>query len=315
MSNPSEIATARQGRIRGILPALLTPMHADGSLNLTEQARLVDWLFEQGVHGLYVGGTTGEGILLTLDERKLILESVIEHTRGRGSILVHVGAVGTAEAIELAKHAEKSGADAIAAVPPFAFGRNLAGIQAHYRAIARSCELPLYLYNIPSLTAVHLKADDVRALMDIPSVRGLKFSDNDLFEEFRILSIEPKLDVFHGCDETLLYALMEGAIGGVGLTYNFIPKQILGIYNAFHSGDWKRANELQLKVSAMIDELVRHCNGNIVGLGKGIMASLGFDCGQAREPNPPLPAGAVERLTRIVTDLRGEGASELRRDP
>lgn len=279
-------------------------MHSDGSLNLPEQGRLVDWLFEQGVHGLYIGGTTGEGLLLTIPERQAIVESAIDFARGRGPILVHVGAVGTAEAIELARHAEKAGADGIAAVPPFAFGRNLAGIQAHYRAIARSCELPLYLYNIPSLTAVNLRADDVRTLMDIPTVQGLKFSDNDLFEEHRILSIEPKLDVFHGCDETLLYALMEGAVGGVGLTYNFIPKQILGIYNAFQSGDWKRANKLQLKVSAMIDELIRHCNGNIVGLAKGIMASLGFDCGQAREPNPPLAAGAVERLTRIVTDLR-----------
>lgn len=304
MSTDSQTQNQAKGRIRGILPALISPMHSDGSLNLPEQGRLVDWLFEQGVHGLYIGGTTGEGLLLTIPERQAIVESAIDFARGRGPILVHVGAVGTAEAIELARHAEKAGADGIAAVPPFAFGRNLAGIQAHYRAIARSCELPLYLYNIPSLTAVNLRADDVRTLMDIPTVQGLKFSDNDLFEEHRILSIEPKLDVFHGCDETLLYALMEGAVGGVGLTYNFIPKQILGIYNAFQSGDWKRANKLQLKVSAMIDELIRHCNGNIVGLAKGIMASLGFDCGQAREPNPPLAAGAVERLTRIVTDLR-----------
>lgn len=293
-------------RIRGILPAVLTPMHADGRVHLAELGRLVDWLFDQGVHGLYVGGTTGEGILLSVEERQSILETVIEQTRKRGPLLVHVGAVGTAEAIQLAQHAEKAGADAVAAIPPFAFGRNLAGVQAHYRAIARSCSLPLYLYNIPSLTAMNLRADDVRTLLDLPTVRGMKYSDADLFEEIRIIGLEPKLDVFHGCDETLLYALIAGAVGGVGLTYNFIPRQILAIYDAYQSGDWQRASRLQKLVSSMVDEFIRCSGGNMVGLGKGVMRLLGFECGEAREPNPPVPRDAVEHMTRIVSALRQE---------
>lgn len=294
-------------RIRGILPAILTPMHSHGDLHLEELGRLARWLFDQGVHGLYVGGTTGEGILLSIDERESIVETVIRETRGRGPIIVHVGAVGTAEAIQLARHAEKSGASAIAAVPPFAFGRNLAGIQSHYRAIARSCNLPLYLYNIPSLTALNLRADDVSTLLDLPTVRGLKFSDSDLFEEMRIIALDPKLDVLHGCDETLLYALEAGAVGGIGLTYNFIPKQILGIYEAFQQGDWKRANAIQLRVTAMVDQFIRCSGGNMVGLAKGVMRSLGFECGAAREPNPPVDESAVAHLTEIVTELRKEG--------
>jgi N-acetylneuraminate lyase len=283
-------------RIQGILPALLTPMHDSGKINFAELDRLTDWLLTQGVHGLYVGGTSGEGLLLEPREREEVVEHVVQISRGRGKVMVHVGAIGTAEAVQLAQHAERSGADAIAAVPPFAFGRNLAGISAHYGAIARSCGLPLYLYNIPSLTAVNLRADDIARLAELPNVRGLKFSDYDLFEEFKIISLEKKLDVFHGCDETLLYALMMGAVGGVGLLYNLLPKTILAIYDAFQAGKLREANDHQLRLSAFINFFLRHSEGNAVGLAKGVMAGLGFACGQARSPNPPISKESVDRV-------------------
>jgi N-acetylneuraminate lyase len=278
-------------RLRGIYPALLTPMKSGGQIDFAELEKLVDWLFGQGVHGLYVGGTSGEGLLLEPSEREEIVALVVRLSRGRGKVMVHVGAIGTAEAVQLAQHAERHGADAIAAVPPFAFGRNLAGISAHYSAIAHSCELPLYLYNIPSLTAVNLRADDIARLAKLPNVCGLKFSDYDLFEEFRIISLENKLDVFHGCDETLLYALMMGAVGGVGLLYNIMPKTILAIYDAFLAGDWKKANDHQLKLSAFTNVFLRHAEGSAVGLAKGV---------QARSPNPPVSRESIERTIELA---------------
>jgi N-acetylneuraminate lyase len=287
-------------RLHGIYPALLTPMHRSGSINFDELGRLVDWLLEQGVHGLYVGGTSGEGLLLEPREREEVVEHVIGQVRGRGKVMVHVGAIGTAEAVQLAQHAERHGADAIAAVPPFAFGRNLAGISAHYSAIAHSCELPLYLYNIPSLTAVHLRADDIARLAELPHVCGLKFSDYDLFEEFRIISLKSKLDLFHGCDETLLYSLMMGAVGGVGLLYNIMPRTVLAIYDSFVAGDWKKANDHQLQLAAFINEFLRLAEGNAVGLAKGVMSGLGFACGCARSPNPPVPTAAIEQAIELA---------------
>lgn len=286
--------------IQGILPALLTPMDESGQVNFSELDRLVRWLLDQGVHGLYVGGTSGEGLLLEPSEREAVVERVIAANERRAIIMVHVGAIGTAEAVSLAKHAEKSGADAIAAVPPFAFGRNMAGIHAHYQAISASCDLPLYLYNIPSLTAVNLRADDIAQLARLPTVKGLKFSDYDLFEEIRIISLEAKLDLLHGCDETLLYALMAGAVGGVGLLYNFLPKAFLSMFEAFRAGDWQKANEQQLAISRFTSEFLRHSGGNAVGLAKAVMGGLGFTCGPARPPNPAVSAEAVSHVTKLA---------------
>jgi N-acetylneuraminate lyase len=283
-------------RIEGILPALITPMDAKGKLRPDVLKSMVDWLFDQGVHGLYTCGTSGEGLLLSTEERQEILDEVVKATAGRGKIIAHIGAVGTEEAVRLAKHAADAGAHAVAAVPPFTFGRSDEGMRSHYQAIVEATGLPLYLYNIPSLTAVHVTADMVRPLLDLPNIRGMKFSDYNLFAEFQIISLGKDFHVFHGCDETLLYALMMGAIGGIGLTYNFMPKLFVDIFNAHKAGDWKKANELQLKASQIINVFLKHSHMNAVGLAKSLMGLLGFDCGQARPPNPPVSASRIAAL-------------------
>ena len=290
-------------RITGILPALLTSMDSEGKINFDELGRLITWLYDQGVDGLYVGGTSGEGLLLTTEERQAVVDKAVEKSRGRGKVMVHVGALGTAEAIKLAQYSEKAGADAIASVPPFAYGKSFAGIQSHYYAISKSCKLPLYLYNIPSLTSVNLKAEDIARLLDLPTVKGLKFSDDALFEEFRIISLTPKLDVFHGCDETLLYSLMVGAIGGVGLLYNLLPKKFVALFKAFKAGKLAEANEIQLVISKFTNEFLANAEGNPVGLTKAAMEGLGFHCGPARSPNPPISSESIAKATKIAAAL------------
>lgn len=281
------------GAIEGILPALLTPMDDQGRINPEPLQGMVDWLFGQGVHGLYVCGTSGEGLLMTPDERERVLELALAAAAGRGKIVAHIGAVGTEEAVRLARHAAKAGAHAVSAVPPFTFGRSTEGMRNHYRAIGEATNLPLYLYNIPSLTAVHVTAEMVRPLLDLPRVRGMKFSDYNLFAEYQLIALGKGFDVLHGCDETLLYALMMGAVGGVGLTYNFMPRVFVKLFDLFKAGDWHAANQLQLKASRMIDVLLKHGQNNMVGLSKALMGILGFACGEARPPNPPIPAARV----------------------
>ncbi len=283
-------------RIEGILPALITPMDAKGKHRPDVLKAMIDWLFDQGVHGLYTCGTSGEGLLLTTEERQAILEEVVKFTEGRGKIIAHIGAVGTDEAVRLARHAAEVGADAVSAVPPFTFGRSDEGMRSHYQAIVEATGLPLYLYNIPSLTAVHVTADMVRPLLDLPNIRGMKFSDYNLFAEFQIISLGQGFDVLHGCDETLLYALMMGAVGGIGLTYNFMPKLFVELFELHKQKDWNKANELQLKASQIINVFLKHSHMNAVGLAKALMGLLGFECGQARPPNPPVPASRVAAL-------------------
>ena len=217
--------------------------------------------------------------------------------------MVHVGAISTAESIKLAQYAERAGADAIASIPPFAYGRSPAGIHAHYEALSKSCQLPLYLYNIPSLTSVNLRAEDIARLLDLQTVKGLKFSDDALFEEFRIISLKPKLDVFHGCDETLLYSFMIGTVGGIGLIYNLMPKKFVELFAAFQSGKLAEANQIQLAISTFTNEFLTRSGGNPVGLAKGVMEGLGFECGQARLPNPPVSKETIAALIKLASPL------------
>lgn len=292
-------------RARGILPALLTPMDGEGRVRVDGFPPMIDWLFSQGVAGLYICGTNGEGMLLSEEERRQVTEAVVDAVPPRAKVIVHVGSVATDESVRLARHAEGCGAHAVAAVPPFAFGRNPEGMATHYRAIADACSLPLYLYNIPSMTGVSVTAEMVRPLLDeLPSIVGLKFSDDSLFSEFRLVEIREDFDVLHGSDETLLYALMMGAVGGIGLIYNFMPKLAVTIYDRFSEGDLAGANELQLRLSRFTAIFLKHAKHNSVALAKAYMGSIGFDVGRARPPNPPL-GGHV--LNEFLAELKSVG--------
>jgi N-acetylneuraminate lyase len=267
-------------------------MYDDGAINHDALKKLTDSLFSDGVHGVYVGGSTGEGILLSLEERKAVLQSVIEAAGGRGCIMVHIGAVATDDAIRLAQHAEAAGADAISAVPPFAFGKTREGILAHYRALASSCGLPLYLYNIPSLTSVDVTQDLIEELVELPTVRGMKFSSYNLFAEYRILRNVRNFAVFHGCDEILM-----GAVGGIGLTYNFLPLLYVRIFEEHQAGNLAKANQLQLLASRFVDIYLNHSRGNEVGIGKALLSSYRpVAGGAARLPNLPVSPEATARL-------------------
>lgn len=291
-------------RIEGILPALLTPMDGNGKVNPAVLKEMVDWLFERKVHGLYVCGTSGEGLLLSADEREQVLELAIEATAGRGKVIAHVGAISTLESVRLAKHAAKAGADAVSSIPPFTYGRNAEGMRAHYQAIDDATSLPLYLYNIPSLTSVNVTAAMVKPLLELKNIRGIKFSDPNLFAEFELVSIGEGFDVLHGYDETLLYSLMVGTVGGIGLTYNFMPALFVELFRLFKSGDWQRANELQRKASGIIGCFLKHAGRSPVGYAKGLMGILGMNCGPARAPNPSVSA---KDLATMKADLEAVG--------
>lgn len=290
--------------IEGILPALITPMNGAGEINPAVLQKLVNHLFDQGVAGLYLCGTSGEGLLLSVAERQRVVELVIEAAAGRGKLIVHVGAIATEDSVALARHAEKAGADGVSSVPPFAYGRDVAGMELHYRAIAKACSLPLYLYNIPSVTSIHVTAEMVRPLLDLPNIKGLKFSDSNLFAEFRLIELGKEFDVFHGCDETLIAALMFGAVGGIGLTYNFMPRLYVELFRRFKAGDMAGANQLQLRASRWIEVFLSHARANQVGLAKAYMGELGFDCGAARAPNPPVGASALKAFVRELEERK-----------
>ena len=284
----------------GVYPALITPFDKSGAVNGTVTKEIVDWHLESGVDGFYICGGTGEGLLLSPPERKLMLEATVRAASGRGKVISHVAALDTATTIDLAKHAEANGAAGVSVLPPIYYKVDDSGLMEHYRLIASATRLPLFVYHIPALTGKSMSVDEMRRLLDIPNICGLKFSDYDHFTMHRIRLLRDDLVVYSGNDDVFLSALNLGANGGIGLTYNFMPQVYVGIYQAFLSDDIRRARELQWKSCAMIDAIMQVYP---MGVAKAALEHLGFEVGEPRRPLRPLTANErsliVERMEML----------------
>jgi N-acetylneuraminate lyase len=290
-------------KIEGCLPALITPFSPDGSVNIGMVRKLVGYEIEQGCHGFFVCGTTGEGLLLTPEERGLVVRTVVEEAAGQVPIIAHVGAVSTDMAVQLAKDAEKAGATAVSSVPPIYYQVGLEGMIRHITAIVQATDLPTYYYHIPMLTNLNLTGDEiVEGFGGVKGLVGLKFSHTDLFLLWWIIEASGgRLRVFNGSDQMLFQALSTGAIGGVGSTYNYQMANIAAVFNAVKAGDLTKAQELQWKVNKVIQVMFRHGPG--LNVEKAIMKLLGYDCGSTRGPLVPFPEEKVPVLRKDLEEI------------
>jgi N-acetylneuraminate lyase len=278
-------------KLEGVMTALVTPYAKDGTVSEEMLRQLVEAHIKAGVHGLYLCGGGGEGILLSTEERKKVAEVVVSQVRRRIPVIVHVGATSTDCAAHLACHAKQVEADVVASVPPFYYRVSLDGIIMHYRKIAESSRLPLMLYNIPSAVGYVITPGNMKALIKIPEVTGMKFASEDLFSMRQILELDHgRLSVLSGCDEVFLAALAMGAHGSIGLTHNFMPKVYVDIYLHYRNGDIGKARELQYFASRVVSVLIRY---PVIPASKAIVGFQGLDCGPCRGP--------LERLTEQQT--------------
>lgn len=290
----------------GVWPALITPLTEEDRVDEATARRLVEHLLAAGVSGFYVCGGTGEGILLSTAERERMAETVIEQVNGRAPVIVHVGAITTAEAMALAAHAEAAGADAVAAIPPFYYDVGFQGIVEHYRSIAGASALPLYIYYIPSATGVALTAQQMWELCQIPNVRGFKYTSYDMVLLERVLALgKGTLNVFSGPDELFAPMLTVGVDGAIGTTYNLLPRHFLKLYETFRRGDMEGARQLQSQANRVIDTFLKH--GGLPA-AKEMMRMIGLDCGHCRRPLRRLNESQVAALR---ADLDAVGFWEL----
>ena len=282
-------------RLCGILPAFLTAFDENG-IDTAKVAAHAKRLADAGVHGLYVGGSTGEMILMTEDERKVLLETVVGAVGDRIAVVAHVGTTSTAGSLALARHAEAAGADAISSVTPLYYKYSFREVKHYYERLAAETSLPVIIYNIPALTGTTLSTAQLSEILSIPNVGGMKFTSSDFFQLERIRAAFPDKVFYNGSDEMLLSGLAAGADGGIGSTYNNQPKRMLKIYEAYRRGDMKTALEEQAKANAVISVLLR------VGVLPGCKLLLkvkGFDYGECREPFLPLDEDAAEALAAL----------------
>ena len=253
------------------------------------------------MNGLYVCGSTGEGMLLTEEERRLVAETVIKHVAGRVPIIVHVGAAATPVAARLARHAREVKADAVASVPPFYFAVRQKEIEEHYRRIARAAQIPVYVYNIPAATNVDLGAGLMQTLFDAGLIQGLKFTSYDQLNFRQIVdACGGKLNVFSGPDQMLLPFLAMGVHGGIGTTYNLMPELYVELFEAWHAGNIERAQQLQFQADRVIPVLHRF---GTLSATKAAMRLLGVECGIPRAPLLPLTDAEFELLEQELRQV------------
>lgn len=266
--------------IKGVIPALMTVFAEDETVDEGGMRGLVNHLINKNVDGLYLTGSTGEGFLMSMEERKKVVEIVIDETAGRVPIMVHVGTIGTKNSIELAEHAYREGADAISSVPPFYWNFDEEHIFNYYKDIAEATPLPMVVYNIQ--LAGTIAYDSIKRLASIENVKGVKYTATSHFE---ISSIKDELGsdflVYSGADEMASSGLFNGADGLIGSFYNLMPELFIDIYEAVKNNDLKTAKLKQKNAVRIIKYSVQFDFYSLMRLALGW---LGVNAGYSRRP-------------------------------
>ncbi len=285
--------------LRGIYPAIITPFDAEGAYDAGAMRRIVRHQLDAGVDGFYVSGGTGEGLLLTPEERRSALETVLDEVKGRAGVIAHVGAFQTADTLALASHAGEVGADAIAALPPAYFYRpDTLGLVRYYSAVAEASSVPLLIYNIPQRVGITMTRDLFDRLLEVPNIVGMKDSSGDISSLGLFLAGEKRPLIFNGEDQLLSYGLLAGACGGIGATYNMMPQLFVKLWRAFEAKDLEALARTQLR----INELISAVSGVDVFPGrlKQTLAWMGLPCGEPRTPNRPLTEAETTKLRQLL---------------
>jgi len=264
--------------------------------------KLVNWHLDEGFTGFYLTGSTGEGPILPTETRKRIVETVKDAAGDRGKVIVHVGAINLDAAVELARHAGEIGADAISSVPPFFFNYNQSEITDYYKALSDACDLPILMYASPYTS--QMQVDQVDQLMNIPRMIGLKWTNHDYFTMHRIKELRGgNINVINGAGEYLLCGLSMGADGGIGATYNMMPKLFTQIYDNFKAGNTEAAQAAQFKANKVIELLLKF--GVVAGI-EDALNMIGFDCGQMARPQKGLTDEARAAYRAALKELNYE---------
>ena len=243
-------------KLYGIMPALMTAFDGE-DIDRARIAELVKKLAGDGVHGLYVGGSSGEMVLCSIEERKALLETVIEN-KGDLTVIAHVGCLSTKDTVELSRHAKTCGADAVSSVTPLYFKYSFDEVKNYYKRIAEASELPVIIYNIPGLTGTAYGYDQLCELLEIEGVVGMKFTSSDFFLLNRLVNTYPEKVFYNGSDEMLLSGLAAGARGGIGTTYNFMPDLMVKIYSLEKEGKIDEARAVQSVANKAIATVLKY---------------------------------------------------------
>ena len=285
-------------RYRGVIPAFYACYAPDGSISTDGVRALTRHLIAKGVKGVYVGGSSGECIYQHVDERKAVLEAVMEEAAGKITVIAHVACNNTADSAELAAHAEKCGVDAIAAIPPIYFHLPPYAIAAYWNAMSAAApNTEFVIYNIPQLAGTGLTMPLLEEMLKNPNVIAVKNSsmptqDIQMFKDAGMAARgEEGFAVFNGPDEQFVSGLAMGADGGIGGTYAVMPELFLKMYELVQAGEIPAARKIQYQADRIIYKMCE-AKGNLYAVQKEILRrQYGLELGGVRTPLPNLMPG------------------------
>ncbi len=269
----------------GVIPAFYACYDENGEVSAERTVEFAKFLLNKGVKGLYVCGSSGEGIYQSKEERKLILESVMSAVGGKLTIIAHVGCNNTKDSMELAAHAESLGVDAIASIPPIYFHLPEESIAAYWNDISSAApNTDFIIYNIPQLAGVELTIPLFKEMRKNPNVIGVKNSSMPV-QDIQMFKMEGGEDcvIFNGPDEQFISGRLIGAEGGIGGTYGVMPELFLKANELLEAGNIKKACEIQHAIDKIIYAMCA-CNCNMYAAAKEILRLQGIDIGGVRAP-------------------------------
>lgn len=270
-------------KYQGIMPAFYACYDAEGKIDPEAVRALTRWFVEKGVKGLYVGGSSGECIYQSKEERKVVLENVMSEAKGKLTVIAHVACNNTADSQELAAHAESLGVDAIASIPPIYFHLPPYAIAKYWNDISAAApNTDFIIYNIPQLAGVSLTVPLLKEMLKNPRCIGVKNSSMPT-QDIQMWRDEGAI-VFNGPDEQLISGLVMGATGGIGGTYGVMPELYLKLYECVKEGRLDTALEIQNDCCRIIYKLCSG-HGNMYAMIKEVLRKMGYpDCGSVRAP-------------------------------
>ena len=292
-------------KTKGLIAAPFTGMDLNGKINVKNVSSYADHLKNIGLKGVFVAGTTGEGMLMTDTERLEVIEAWVSQKSEDFRVIAHAGSTSISSAKLLASESARLGAEAIGIMgPPFLAPKGVKELVEFSKDVALSApELPFYYYHIPALSGVDFPMSEYlnEAKSKIPNLAGIKFTDNNFMEMSKCISMDNgKWDILHGYDELLLAGLSFGAVGAVGSTYNFMAPLYYGIIEDFTNGNIEKAREKQRKSIEVINILIKY-KGALVS-GKAIMGLIGIDCGPCRKPLQSLSSNEMKAFENELKD-------------
>jgi 4-hydroxy-tetrahydrodipicolinate synthase len=274
--------------IKGSIVAIVTPMHADGSLDYPGLQKLVDWHIAEGTDSIVIVGTTGESATVSVEEHCALIKATVGYAKGRIPIIAGTGGNSTEEAIKLTRYAKEAGADAALSVVPYYNRPTQEGMYQHFKAIAEAVDLPIILYNVPGRTVADMSNETVVRLAAIPGIVGIKDATGNIGRGYDLLRLVPKsFAVYSGDDPSALALMLAGGQGNISVTANVAPRAMHEMCKAAMAGDIARAVEINNKVFPLHQKLFIEPNPVPV---KWALAEMGMMPAGLRLPLVPLAA-------------------------